>query len=308
MLNKLAVNLFIGVLWLISFLPMWLIILISKVIEACCFRLSESGFSMGLHNKYHVAKTNLKLCFPDKSALAIDQLLRLNFLESIIAILHYGLVFSAGAKRLIRRVKGSNLMACAKHYQQRPIIVISPHFWGLDIGANRMSINFPSYSMMYDDEKSWLRQKLKQARMRFITESGCKVFSRQDGISQVIRKLRQTKRPFYYLPDIDLGEANSIYLPFFAVSNCCTLATLPKLVKLTNALVIPVVTFRKGNHYVVEYFEAWENYPSGDELADVASLNKFVEKMILEHPEQYMWSLKRFGTQPGRKYGAVYAE
>lgn len=306
-LKSFFMELVIFFLWLISFLPMWVIVFLSGIIEQICWRLICFGLLRGLKTKYHVVTVNLKLCFPKKTEGEINALVHANFKETIIALLHYGLVFKAGKPRLEKLVKYENIAAIKEHYLKRPVIFLAPHFWGLDIGANRFSINFTSYSMMYDDSDSILRAKLKTARMRFMVDQGGEVFSRQDGISKIVKKLRRTKFAFYYLPDIDLGEANSLYVPFFAHASCATLSSLAKITQLTRAVIVPMVTFRESGRYVVKFYDAWENYPSLDESADVLRMNQFIEKMILEHPEQYMWSLKRFGTQPNLAYGSLYS-
>jgi len=306
-LKSFFMELVIFFLWLISFLPMWVIVFLSGIIEQICWRLICFGLLRGLKTKYHVIMVNLRLCFPKKNEDEINALVHANFKESIIALLHYGLVFKAGKPRLEKLVKYENIAAIKEHYLKRPVIFLAPHFWGLDIGASRISIDFPGYSMMYDDSYSILRAKLKTARMRFMVDRGGEVFSRQAGISAVVKKLRKTKLIFYYLPDIDLGEINSLYVPFFGHESCATLSSLAKIAKLTNAIIVPSVTFRESGRYVVKFYDAWENYPSLDDSADVLRMNQFIEKMILEHPEQYMWSLKRFGTQPNLAYGSLYS-
>lgn len=305
-IKRIFVNILIGTLWLISFLPMSVIVFFSYLLELICWQLITLGLLNKLKSKYHVVKVNLTLCFPEKSKSEIQKLVHANFKESIISLLHYGLVFKASAPRLSSLIQYDNISAVEQYYNKKPIIFLAPHFWGLDIGANRFSINFVSYSMMYDDSTSILRYKLKIARTRFMANNGGEVIARNDGINSIVKKLRKTKLAFYYLPDIDLGEKSSFYIPFFGHKNCATLNTLSKIAKLTNAVVVPMVTFRENNHYTVKFYDAWENYPSVDARADALRMNQFVEKMILEHPEQYMWCLKRFGTQPDKPYGSLY--
>jgi KDO2-lipid IV(A) lauroyltransferase len=41
-----------------------------------------------------------------------------------------------------------------------------------------------------------------------------------------------------------------------------------------------------------------QDFPTGDDLADAEMVNRQVEKMILEQPDQYMWIHRRFKTRP----------
>jgi KDO2-lipid IV(A) lauroyltransferase len=49
---------------------------------------------------------------------------------------------------------------------------------------------------------------------------------------------------------------------------------------------------------VLTFYPAWENYPTGDDIADTRRMNEFIEQRILEMPEQYFWLHKRFKTRP----------
>lgn len=306
MLQRFILNVIIFILWLISFLPMAVIIRMSQLLQKICYAMGKNNYSRFLAKKYHVARVNLRLCFPDKSSQQVEALLQANFTEALIAIFHYGYVMSRSKAAVIKKVKPINWESVAANYHQQPIILLAPHFWGLDIGASRNSIDFAAYSMMHDDDNSVLREKLKIARMRFMRERGGEVFGRDEGISKIIRRLRKDKICFYYLPDIDLGETESIYLPFLGHQHCATLTSLSRLTRLSGAVVIPVIAVREGNNYLSICGNPWENFPSGDDYQDALRMNRFVEEVVRQYPEQYMWDLQRFGTQPNQPSGALY--
>jgi KDO2-lipid IV(A) lauroyltransferase len=67
---------------------------------------------------------------------------------------------------------------------------------------------------------------------------------------------------------------------------------------MTGAKVIPVITRQVGSGYVVRFYPAWEDYPTGDVEADVRRMNAFIEDRVREMPEQYFWAHKRFKTRP----------
>jgi KDO2-lipid IV(A) lauroyltransferase len=79
-------------------------------------------------------------------------------------------------------------------------------------------------------------------------------------------------------------------------------------VQLTDALIIPMASYREGNKYVIELFPAWDNYPEGDVVQDVARMNRYIEKMVLQHPSEYLWLHKRFKTQPNKQRGILYKD
>ena len=57
----------------------------------------------------------------------------------------------------------------------------------------------------------------------------------------------------------------------------------------------------KGRGYKLIVLPALESFPSDDIEADSARVNKTIEDMIYQNPEQYLWSHKRFKKQPDGK-------
>ena len=151
-----------------------------------------------------------------------------------------------------------------------------------------------------------IRQKLNLERQAFDavllhgrTRLGpTELYSRQDGIRPVAKAIK-SGLPFYYLPDMDFGERDSIFVPFFGVP-AATITGLARIAALTGAVVVPAVTTQlPGNDgYVLRFHPAWESFPSGDLAADTRRMNAFIEERVREMPAQYYWLHKRFKTRP----------
>jgi KDO2-lipid IV(A) lauroyltransferase len=99
---------------------------------------------------------------------------------------------------------------------------------------------------------------LFHGRSRF----GSQVLLRRDERAR-LHQGHEGMRPFYYLPDMDNGIEDSIFVPFFGVQ-AATLSALPRLARLGGA-VVPCVTrmLPGGQGYVVELGEPWTDFPSG---------------------------------------------
>jgi KDO2-lipid IV(A) lauroyltransferase len=112
-------------------------------------------------------------------------------------------------------------------------------------------------------------------------------------------KAMKAGRPFYYLPDMDHGRKESIFVPFFGIPTA-TITGLPRFARMAGAKVIPVVTriLPGGAGYEVSMGEPWADYPSGDVEADVARMNAWIEATVRTMPEQYYWVHRRFKTRP----------
>ena len=111
----------------------------------------------------------------------------------------------------------------------------------------------------------------------------------------VIRAMRDGL-PFYYLPDMDHGRQNSIFVPFFGVP-AATLPMVSRLARLTKAHVAMCITEMTKEGYCVHIYRL-EGFPTGDYEADTARINHELEQWILKFPDQYLWTHRRFKTRP----------
>ncbi len=240
-----------------------------------------------------VTRINLALCFPHLSererhdiGLRHFKMLGRNALE--LSIMVWGT--DEQLLRLIKVEGVEHLKAAAG----RPIIALAPHFIGLNMGGIRVAYEYPGTASIYSRQKNPAVDRVfLKARTRF---GAPHLVSRQEGLRSVIRVIRSGK-PFYFLPDMDFGRRDAIFSPFFGVQTA-TITTLPRLAKLADAVVIPVVTRQVGDGYVVRFYPEWKDYPTGDVEADVRRMNAFIEERVLEMPEQYFWAHKRFKTRP----------
>lgn len=250
---------------------------------------------------------NLSLCFPEMSEDEKNRIIKAHFKHLLTCAVDYGLVFYATAKQIRQLVQYKNIECIDKYYGKRPIILLCPHFGGLEFSGLRLSLDYVGFSTATEQKNSHIATKLKKARERFMVHKGGEILSRMAGLRPVIRKLKIDKNIFYYLPDQDMGERDSLFVPFFGYKKAATVNILPKLVALSDAVVIPTVIYQNGNGYVLEFAEPLENYPSGDHIRDVTTMNQAIEKLIKPHIEEYYWLHKKFKTQEGiKERGLIY--
>lgn len=283
LIRKLGTYTGVLVLWLVHFLPMKWIGAIGATLGSILYRFGRG----------RVTRVNLALCFPEMSeqerhdlGLRHFRMLGRNAVE--LSIMVWG-----SEKQLLDliQVEGiEHLKAC----EGRPIIALAPHFIGLNMGGIRVAYEYPGTASIYSRQKNPVLDKIfLKARTRF---GDPYLVSRQEGLRSVIRVVKSGK-PFYFLPDMDFGLRDAIFSPFFGVPTA-TITTLPRLAKIADAAVIPVITRQVGDGYVVRFYPAWEDYPTGDVEADVRRMNAFIEDRVREMPEQYFWAHKRFKTRP----------
>jgi KDO2-lipid IV(A) lauroyltransferase len=276
----------LAVIWLLHFLPLAVLAPLGR------------GFGLLLYavarDRRRVAKKNLELCFPEWSDAERARVVRATFEAFGRAALERGILWWGSRERILRIVRFEGL----EHFeavQGSPVIWLAPHFVGLDMGGSRLAADYAAASMYQRQKDPILDKILYHGRTRFVMP---RLVSRQEGLRSIVRVIREGL-PFYYLPDLDFGPRDSVFVPFFGVP-AATITGLSRLAKLGGAKVVPIITRQLpgGQGYVLRFYPAWENFPTDDVEADVRRMNAFIEDRVREAPEQYHWLHKRFKTRP----------
>ena len=176
-----------------------------------------------------------------------------------------------------------------------PVIVMAPHFVGLDMGGSRLSMECDFVSIYARQRNKVVDRWLYHGRSCFGDQ---RLLARHESIRSTVRALKEG-RPFYYLPDMDHGPKESIFVPFFGIQTA-SITGLPRFAKMAGAAVVTCTTrmLPGGQGYEVTLGAPWTDFPSGDVTADVARMNADIEARVREMPEQYYWVHKRFKTRP----------
>ena len=241
-----------------------------------------------------VTLINLRLCFPSLTEAQRERIGRGVFQNLARSTLELGRLWYSPVERAV-----SNVTLVDTHYfdawrGNQPVIVLAPHFVGLDIGGARFSQAYPEVFSMYSEQKNRLFDgALRRARKRF---NNATLITRKQGLRPVLKALK-AKQPFYYLPDMDFGAKDAVFVDFFGVKTA-TVTAMSRLCEITGAKVIPLVTRQTADGYEARFYPAWDDFPTGDAHADARRLNAFLEERILEMPDQYFWVHKRFKTRP----------
>ncbi len=280
----------LAVVWCLHWLPYPLLARLGSALGRLLFLLPTE--------RRRVALTNLALCFPELSETARRDLARAHFCAFARSLLDRGIAWWASRERLLRivRVEGwEHVLPLIG----RPLILLAPHFVGLDIGAQRLAAEHRAVSMYSRQKNPVFDAFLRAKRNRF---GSVTLVSRQEGVRPLVRAMR-AGLPLYYLPDMDLGERDSIFVPFFGVA-AATVPALGGLARLLpGAAVVPCVTEQLADRsgYIVRFHPPWRDFPSTGpdcDHVDARRMNAFIEQRVRELPAQYHWLHKRFKTRP----------
>jgi KDO2-lipid IV(A) lauroyltransferase len=276
-------------MWLLHWLPLPLLAALGRGLGLALYVL--------VPERRHVTLTNLGLCFPHLSPAEKSALARRHFMAFGRSILELGLWWWASPERIRRlvRLEGSEKLAA---YLGKPVILLVPHFVGIDAGAMRLMLEHGVVAIYTRQKNRVFEAAMNSGRNRF---GNCDMVSRQEGTRKALKAMKRG-RFFHYSPDMDYGPKESIFVPFFGVQTA-TITGLARLARLTGATVIPLVTRMAKGGYVATVGEPWQDFPVDDDVADARRLNAFIEAEVLQSPEQYYWLHKRFKTRPPGEKG-----
>lgn len=281
----------IALLWLLHFLPLGALAALGNGLGMLVYHAAR--------RRRRVALVNLQNCFPQLPPAERRRLARAHFRAVTRAFVEHSILWWASRRRIERLVRLEGL----EHLRalgNSPMILLVPHFVGLDAGGTRLACEINAVSMYSRQKDRYVEALLHHGRSRFGDQL---LVSRQDGIRAVLRPVREG-RPLYYLPDMDYGRRGALFVPFFGVA-AATMPGLSRIAAATGAKVLPVVTrmLPGGAGYVTTIEAPWRDFPSDDVEADTRRMNAYIEKKVLEMPEQYYWVHKRFKTRPEGEAG-----
>jgi Kdo2-lipid IVA lauroyltransferase/acyltransferase len=274
----------VGVLWLLHWLPLSALRTLGGGLGRLLYRFARE--------RRNVALTNLRLCFPELSIGEREVLARQHFVAFACAFLDRTLFWWASRERLERIIRLSGRENLCSD-DARPTILLTPHFVGLDAGATMMSMLTHGITVYARQKNPVFDAVLLAGRQRFNMPI---LLSRQDGMRKVVKAM-QGGHPFFYLPDMDYGARDAIFIPFFGV-NAATITGVSRLARLLNARIVPCIARMVPDGYEVELQPAWSHYPGESIEADTLRMNQSIEQQVRRMPEQYFWVHKRFKTRP----------
>ena len=285
----------LALLWLLHWLPLGLQSAIGWGFGALLLRLGRS--------RRRIARRNLELCFPEKSAAEREALLREHFGWLGRSLLDRGLLWHASPARLKRLIHVEGDIGLAARSEQ-PVMWLVPHFMALDVaGAATQLFQTQWAGSIYQAQSNpVIDAAMRRGRLRF---GGGELFERHDqGALPLVRAIRKRRMAFINLPDMDFGRKETVFVPFFGVP-ASTLLAPSKMARALKMVVQPVVAemLPGGQGWRVRFGAPWTHWPTEDPAADAATMNAWIADEIRRLPAQYLWVHRRFKTRPEGEAG-----
>jgi len=275
----------IFVLWLLHFLPLPILGRIGEAVGTLMY--------VAIPKRRRIALTNLRLCMPELPEAQRVALARRHFQAYSRSILERSLLWWLPVPRVHELIHIDGAVPQAL-MESGPTILFCPHFVCLDVAGVAARV-IPVSSMYAEQKNKAFDDLLRHGRERY---GPVRLFTREQGIKPILRALREGL-PYFMLPDMDFGEKDAEFIPFFGVE-AATLTAMARIAAATGAKVIPVVATFLPNYkgYKVTFYPPFDNFPGTDMLAATRRMNAFIEDRVREIPAEYLWTHKRFKTRP----------
>ena len=283
---------YIGIIYFISCLPWRVQFSLGRLL---------GRFLRADNRLQHIVRTNITRCLPDLEPDQTETLIRQYFSKQGVDLVESLNIWTGNGFKLIHnhlKIEGIEHIESAIK-QNRGIILIGSHFSNVDMGAVLVAYtgdrhNLFNFSATYREQKDpvfdWL---MKRGRLHYFKQ----VIPATE-VRPIVSELKENNI-VWFAPDMDAAGKNSVFVPFMGIE-AATTTTINRLAKLTNALVLPYANYRLPDRfeYRLKFHPALTDFPSNDIVADSARINQFIEQLIYEQPESYLWILRRFKTRP----------
>lgn len=226
----------------------------------------------------HIARTNIRLCFPELTPEEQENLARRSVVSTGEAILEMAGSFSNHRIDLDKRlvIKGMEHIEQARA-DGKGVLLLGMHFNSIDVGSRLLGYLMDFYAVYRPNDNRVIDRLINQGRGNYLKGN----VPRSD-IRQMIRLLRNGE-VLWYAPDQDYGIAHAVFVPFFGIP-AATITATSRIARMGKARVIPTAHYRlPGGRYQIEFGPPLENFPSGDDEADTARINQTIEHYVRKH-------------------------
>jgi Kdo2-lipid IVA lauroyltransferase/acyltransferase len=280
------------------------------------FILYKLGIACGLifhrfDNRHRrIGIRNLEIAFPEKSAAEREQILRASYINLGRTGAEYVRLGGFFYRRMARRVTYNRLDVWNELHPRYPgkgALILTAHFGGFELlpmghALHGFQIGLVHHTQRFlagDDLVSFIRER-----------AGVQIIRKHTAAREMLRSLKRGE--IIGIPlDQNAKRSEAIWVPFFG-EMAATPGGFDRLAMMAGAPVVPVFIVRQpdGISHVIEIYEEIPQQRTGDRHADAlvntARYQKAIEEMVRKHPEQWLWTHRRYRTRPVRGTPSLY--
>lgn len=239
----------------------------------------------------NIAKINIDLVFPELSTKERKKLLHKNFQSLGMWPIETAYAWYAD-KSKIKNLGTVHGLENLQNTDQGAILMFY-HSMCFEIGCAILILaaKQPISGLYKQQSNKTINNAMIKGRKRFMAD----VISKKN-IRGMIKVLKNNQKVLYAIDQHASGQ-DAIFVDFFNIP-AATKTTTSRLAEITKAKIIPISIVRdKNNRYNITIHPHLPDFGT-DITKDTQATMKFVEQEVAKNPEQYLWTHRRFKTQP----------
>lgn len=180
------------------------------------------------------------------------------------------------------------------------ILILTGHFGNWEFAPIAGILNFKQFQGYFYFIRKMLKPKwLEQSIFKRYYLSGLHVIPKKNSLTQVCDVLEKNNAVVFVMDQYASLPKDGVAVEFFG-EKTGTYRSLATIARYTNIPVIPAASYRKpdGKH-VLKFYDPipWVTSEKGhheEVYQNTLRYNQALERLILEHPEQWLWTHKRW--------------
>ncbi|HKF30020.1 MAG TPA: lysophospholipid acyltransferase family protein [Candidatus Binataceae bacterium] len=292
--SRLLFWIFRAIIHALSLIPDFILYPLGVLFGNLAYRLDRRHVRIGLKN--------LEIAFPEKSEHERRRILRESYLNLGRSGAEYVRLAGFFYRRLKRRVAYQGLAHFARALRSTPgtgALVLTAHFGNFELLLAAHALHGYQISLVHHTQ----RFLAGDALMTFVRErAGVDIIRKHSAARAVLRSLKDGD--LVGIPyDQNAKRSEAVFVPFFG-EPAATAGAVTRLAMISGASVVPVFLVRQPDrrHHRIVISEAISVQRTGDTEADVLENSrrfvKAVEAAVRAHPEQFLWTHRRYRTRP----------
>ena len=250
-----------------------------------------------------IGMINLGIAFPDKEEPWRKRVLRRSYQQIADQVVELSRIPRLTPQKLARRVRYEEARGLENYLEAkkkgRGILYLTAHVSAWEL--------LPTAHALYGHPLSFVVRSLNNPRLdrwatRMRSRWGNQTLPKKNSLRRILSILRDGGQ-VGFLIDQNVQEKDGVFVPFFG-KPACTTSGLALLALKTSAPVVPGFIYPEGRpgRYVIRFYPPILAVSTGDREKDLientARFHHYVEEMIREFPHCWLWSHRRFRTQP----------
>lgn len=258
-----------------------------------------------LFDKKHrqIGMVNLRIAFPQKEDPWRREILRESYKQLARHFVEVSRLVTVKPSEISQYVSYEKGRGLENYFEAKRrgkgLIFLTAHFgaWELLPSAHAV-LGHPLSFLVRPLDNPYLDAWAKHLRTRF----GNKVVSKFGSMREVLRILKE-QNDIGILFDQNVQEKDGVFAPLFGRLACTTVSAAALALK-TGAPVVAgfLLPAEEKGKYKIRFYPPIEAEVTGEREKDLvnntARFNRFLEEVITEFPEGWLWGHRRFRTQP----------